>query len=261
VGKDKSQTVTQTLDPATQKYVEQMRNQALGSSNAIKNAGPMMLGPDSRSIQEQMAPFFDPYMQQVIGGLGQQYDRLRGDANVQGAQAATAAGAFNGSRGAIAQGVRLGEIDRAQGQQVGGLLSQGWQNALTQGLNYSEYARALRERQAQEPIFRAQAQQGLLAGGLGPYGTTQKSVQPGSVLGDIGGLGLIGLGLATGGPMGAMAGAKAGGFNPGGFLPTGTGGNTAFGAPYGGAVSPYAMGQNVPGVPSIFNGARFGQGW
>ena len=94
-------------------------------------------------------------------------------------------------------------------------------SALTQGLQFSEYQRALRERQMQEPIFRRQVQQGLLTGGLGPTGQTTQQIQHGNLAGDIAGLGLMGLGLATGGPAGAAAASQVGGgssFQPGGLF-------------------------------------------
>jgi len=211
MGKDKTQTTTQTLDPSSQRFVDQMRSQAQGSSNAIQNMGPLFAGADQRSIQEQMAPFMNPYIQQVIGGLGEQFDTLRAGARTQGSQAATAAGAFNSSRHGVAEGVRLGEIDRAQGQQVGGLLSNQFNSALSTGLQHSEYQRALRERQLQEPLFRRQMQQQFMQGGLGPTGGTSTSVQPGNLMGDIAGAGLIGLSM-----MNPAAGIAAGAFGGGG---------------------------------------------
>lgn len=140
----------------------------------------------------------DPYLDEVIGGVRGEFDHLRAGASRDAAQAATRAGAFGSSRHGVLEGTRLGELDRAQASQVGGLLSSGFRDALGRGLEYSEYQRALRERKAQEPLFRQQQRLNFLTQGMGPTGSVTESVQPGNLVGDIAGLGLMGLGLATG---------------------------------------------------------------
>jgi len=216
MSKESTQEVVteQGLDPQSQAYVDQMRQHARGGAGvALNTPGNFFLGPDTRSIQDQIAPFLNPYMDQVIGGVRDEFDNLRGQAQVGVNQGATAAGAFGGSRQGVAQGTRLGEIDRAQTSQIGGLLSSGFQNALTQGLQFSEYQRALRERQAQEPLFRQQQAQQMLNLGLGPTGFTNTNTQThrGSTLGTITGLaGTVG-GAIIGGPGGAAVGSQLGG--------------------------------------------------
>lgn len=142
-------------------------------------------GPQQQSVEQQIQPFLNPYMDQVIGGVNQQFDRLRGQAQAGVNQAATQAGAFGGARHGVAQGVRLGEIDRAEGQQVGQLLGSGFRNAVSQGIPYAEQQRQLRQQQLQEPLFRQQQALGFLGTGLGgPSGQTSASQLPGgSVLG------------------------------------------------------------------------------
>jgi hypothetical protein len=215
------QTTTQQtgLDPESQSYVNQMRQQALQGAQGLQGGGPLFLGADPRSIQEQMQPFMNPYMNQVIGGVQGEFDNLRGQARLATNDAATRAGAFGGSRHGVAEGVRMGELDRAQTSQIGGLLSQGYQNALGQGLQHSEYQRALQERQMQEPLFRAQQQMQMLNMGMGPTGSTSTTEQPGpSFWGQLLGAGLTGAGLFMGGPAGGAAGSAlsgGGGFQPG----------------------------------------------
>lgn len=165
------QTTTQVPDAGSQQYIDQMRSYAgNAATSALGHPGQFFLGPDHRTIAQQAQPFFNPFQQNVIGGLNQSYDRLRSQAQNNVNQAATSGGAFGGSRHAISSAVRLGEIDRAHMGQVGNLLHTGWQNAVTQGLQYSEYSRALRERQAQEPLFRHQQAMSFLNQGMGPVG-------------------------------------------------------------------------------------------
>lgn len=204
-------TNTRALDPQSQAFVDEMRRRAQGGADvALNHPGSFFLGPSGDSVESMIAPFMNPYQGQVIDGVRQQFDQLRGQANVGVNQGATAAGAFGGARHGVAQGTRLGELDRAEMSQIGGLLSSGFQNALTQGLQFSEYQRALRERAAREPLFRQQMAQGFLNGGLGPTGFTDTNVQVqnGSTLGAITGLaGTVG-GALIGGPAGAAAGAQ-----------------------------------------------------
>jgi len=229
MSKESTQTTKeqQRLDPASQRFVDAMRQRGQGGADvALNQPGNFFLGPTGESIESMIAPFMNPYQQQVIGGVQGQFDQLRGQAMVDANQRATAQGAFGGSRAAVERGSRLGALDLGETQQIGGLLSSGFQNALGQGLAFSEYNRALRERQAQEPLFRQQMAQDLLNSGLGPTGFdfTNSQTQQGSTLGTALGLaGTIG-GAMIGGPAGAsiggQIGSQLGGFNPPQFLPS-----------------------------------------
>ena len=187
---------------------------------ALNHPGSFFTGPNTQSINDLISPFMNPYMDQVVGGINQQFDRSRGQAVRQGSQAATSAGAFNSSRHGIAEGTRLGEIDAAEANQVGGFLSGQFNNAMNQGLGYNRYQNSLLQQQLQEPLFRAQQAQGFQQGSLGPTGQTNTATQQGSFLGDLAGLGMMGLGAFTGGgtPTGFTGGFTGGGFNPGGPL-------------------------------------------
>jgi hypothetical protein len=214
------QTTTQStaLDPQSQRHVEFLRQYARGGADALGGGGPLFLGADPRSIEQQMAPFLNPYTDNIRS----EYDHLRAGASTATSDAATRAGAFGGSRHGVAEGVRLGEIDRAQAGHMSGL----FQNAMSQGLQYSEYQRSLAERQAQEPMFRAMQQLQMMGLGMGPTGMTQSTTTPSpSFGGQLLGLGLTGAGMFMGGPAGAAAGsALAGGGGVGGGL-FGGGGN------------------------------------
>ena len=88
MGKDKKQTTTQRLDPASQRYVSGTRSLAGRLTSDIMNAGPLTAELQG-TPQEWMSHFMNPYIDQVIGGVGQQYDLARGRAGVMGNQAAT----------------------------------------------------------------------------------------------------------------------------------------------------------------------------
>jgi hypothetical protein len=57
MGKSQKRTVTQGLDPASQQFVNQMRQFALGGANQIAGMGPLTVGPDQRPIMEQINSF------------------------------------------------------------------------------------------------------------------------------------------------------------------------------------------------------------
>ena len=197
-GRKETTTVTSGPDRNSQQYIDRQRQQAeAGAQNILHSPNPFFLGPDSRSIQDQIQPFFNPYLENVISGVHDQYDRSRSLARRATDDESTFAGAFGGSRAAVTEGVRLGELDRAENMQIGGLLSSGYRDAMDRGLAYSEYVRNLRERRAQEPIFRNQMAQGLYQGGLGPTGvegTTEVTQSQGTLdyITQLAGLGLAG---------------------------------------------------------------------
>jgi hypothetical protein len=213
-----------------------MRAMAMSGAQGLQNGGPLFMGPDARSIQDQIAPFMNPYMDQVIGGVRGEFDHLRAGAQTATADAATRAGAFGGSRHGVAEGVRMGELDRAQTSQIGGLLGQGYQNALGQGLQYSEYQRSLNERMLQEPLFRQMQALGMMNMGMGPTGSVSSETTPGpSLMGQLAGAGLTLGGLFMGGAPGAAASMLGGG---GGFQIPGTSAAGGLFQPSGGATIP-----------------------
>ncbi len=88
--------------------------------------GAAALGGDQAATNRLM----NPYQSSVIDRLGGQYDRLRAGASRSADDAATKSGAFGGSRHAIVEGQRLGEIDRAQGDMTAQLLQGGFNDAM-----------------------------------------------------------------------------------------------------------------------------------
>jgi hypothetical protein len=153
-----------------QQYLQRLRQQGVaGADSAMNQPGNFFLGADPRSIQEQASQFMNPYQSQVIDGVRGEFDFMRGQAMNSANANATQAGAFGGSRHGVMAGARLGELDRAQGQQIGQMLHSGWQDSMQQGLQYSEYQRSLAERQAQEPMFRQQMAMNNLNAGMGPW--------------------------------------------------------------------------------------------
>ncbi|MDR7461746.1 MAG: hypothetical protein QN204_04915 [Armatimonadota bacterium] len=190
-------TTSQVPDPASQQYLDRLRQAGISAYSGLMSGPPLVEGPDPRPIQDQMAPFWDPYLRDVVGALRAEYDRARGVARAQATTGAIQAGAYGGSRHGVAEGARLAELDRAELSQIGGLLSQGFQSALAQGLGYSEYLRSLRERARQEPLMRAEAGLGLLGGALGPVGSVATEEQRSSPWGTLLGAGLLALGLRS----------------------------------------------------------------
>lgn len=76
-----------------------------------------------------MGQYMNPYQQNVIGGLQTEAQRaMQLGANQLGAQA-TRAGAFGGSRQAIAQGQMMGDVMRNLNQQTGQLMYSGYNQA------------------------------------------------------------------------------------------------------------------------------------
>ncbi len=212
MGKPKKQTTTQRLDPLSQGYVNQQRRQATSASDiALSQPGSFFTGPIQASdVLANVNQFLDPFTQDVIGGVRQEFDQLRAGATTQANQAATRAGSFGGSRHGVAEGVAHGSLGRAQAQQVGGLLSNQFNRAMGQALPFTAAQQAQRQAALQEPLFRQQMAQGFLNRGLGPTSMTQTTVQPGSLLRDIAGVALTAGGAALFGPQGAAAGASVG---------------------------------------------------
>lgn len=224
MGKSRTQTTTQALDPASQQYVEQMRRQAQGASATATGGGPFFTGPQSMSVGDQAAQFFNPYQQNVIQGVQGEYDHLRDQAGMGVDQQATMSGAFGGSRHGVALGARMGELDRAEASQIGDLMNSGYQNALGMGMNYSEHQRQLQEQQMQEPLWRQQQAMGFWGQGMGPTGGTSTTSTPGNLIGDLVGTGLTLGGAGVFGGLGGLFGSRAAptgsanvgmGYNPG----------------------------------------------
>lgn len=142
-----STTQTTGPDAQTQQYGQQVWNAANGAANsggtpvnqntldAAKNfggfaaAGNMGLGAMSGN-PEMMKLFMDPYQQNVIGAMRDQYGQQRAGVTNDINSQATAAGAFGGSRHGVAEGVAQAGLGRDQNQQMASLLDTGFNNAM-----------------------------------------------------------------------------------------------------------------------------------
>jgi hypothetical protein len=148
-----TQSSTSAVDPATQRYVNMMRDRATQGMNELQGVGPMQANPalmqalqglggiqGGGALPSVMAPsaggvnadtmsLMNPFMQGVVDPTRAEFDHLRGLASVGANQQATGAGAFGGSRHGVMQGTRLGELDRGQASQIAQMLMGGFNNA------------------------------------------------------------------------------------------------------------------------------------
>ena len=163
-GGSKTQTQSTALDPATQAYVDQLRQAAIGASGSpiygqAAQAGQMGLAAltgQPGAVNSLMNPYSET--------LNPYWDVLRGKTlNAIGDQASLA-GAFGGSRQGVAEGQGLADIANAQA-----------------GQRYGEFNSAMaRAAQLANLGFGAPAAQlDLLRSGIGPFGmqatTTEKT--------------------------------------------------------------------------------------
>jgi len=203
-------TTSTAPDAGSQDFINKQRALAERAANTAQT-GNFFTGPLEQTPGEMAQAFMNPYQDQVIGGIRGEFDHLRNQASMQNNQQATAQGAFGGSRQAVTEGARLGALDRAQGQQVGQFLNQGYQNSLAQGTQFAEHQRQLQQQQMQAPLFGNQQAMNMMNLGMGPVGQTSTQTQPGgSRFG--GALGGAASGFAAGGPVGALAGGLFGAF-------------------------------------------------
>lgn len=187
---------------------------------------------------DQVSQYYNPYEQQVVGGLQADYDRQRQLAMQSGAQQATRAGAFGGSRGAVLQANLLGDIGRSEAGTLAQVRQAGYGQALGQlqaekarmgqlglaglgglfgGLQYGnqydvnraqqllslgEYQRGIQAQQNLDPITQQQAIMSILGGvplpGTGTTTSWQRMYQN-PVTGALGGA-LTGMSLFPGAP-------------------------------------------------------------
>lgn len=127
-----------------------------------------------------IAAFYNPYEQQVVDVVQQDFDRARKQEEAQQAAQAVGSGAFGGSRAAVTESQALERLDRAELDALSKLRAAGYTTALDQA------------RQAQEAQQRRALTGGAYLGNIGQaMGTLgQRDVQ---LLGDIGrGIGALG---------------------------------------------------------------------
>lgn len=159
--------------------------------------------------QGAVAQLMNPYQSQVMGAMDNEYlHSLKGISNNVN-DAASAAGAFGGSRHGIAEGVALGEANRGYQGTVANLLAGGYQQAMGQasslanmGLSAADGAHGLSEYERQvamqqDPALR---QLGLLTEAVHgtPYGTSTSQPLYRNPVGDVLGMGLTAAGIYKG---------------------------------------------------------------
>lgn len=130
--------------------------------------------------------FMNPYQSNVLDTIRNQYGLLNSQAQQGINDAATRAGAFGGSRQAVASGVASGDIARGLGEQISGLQYQGFNDAMNRAYNTAnlgfgaigpsaalgQYAQGLTD-----PNLRGLTLLGRGFGGV-PYGTSTTMTQP-----------------------------------------------------------------------------------
>ena len=161
------QTVTQTLDPGSRRYLEgTLRPTVQGGLEQLQGMGaptipgatldqqlgiqgirglqglqnPMLQGLFGQnqalanqlgmSIGDLASQFQNPFEQQVIGGLQSDFDRQRALASTRANQAATQSGAFGGSRGAVLSALGQRDVNQQEAQTLANVRAGGYQQAL-----------------------------------------------------------------------------------------------------------------------------------
>lgn len=141
-----TQTNVNSLSPTEQGWINQVmgasQNAAAQGPGApitgasdyytqLQNAGNVGVGAMSGNASD-VQQLMNPYQGQVIDAMNNQWGNINAQTANQVNSNATSAGAFGGNRAAVAQGAALSQNNIAQAGQVGGLLSSGYQNAMTQ---------------------------------------------------------------------------------------------------------------------------------
>lgn len=89
-----------------------------------------MMGLGSQEFSgDALKKYMDPYQDQVIGGIQGDFAKQRDAALTAGAQAATAAGAFGGSRSGVLQAEALKDVNANEANTLAALRSRGFSDA------------------------------------------------------------------------------------------------------------------------------------
>jgi hypothetical protein len=218
----KEQTTTQTtqLDPRTQQHLNRWRQLAGEQYRGAQSFTPGMTDLQGRfgdlagnlAFGSQVGlggieEYFNPYQEEVIGGVQAGFDRQRLLNRERAAEQATRAGAFGGSRSAVleAQGARgigmnemqqIGQMRHAGFGAAAGMLGADRMRAMNLGLTGLQGLQGLEQFQN---MRQQQAMQGFGAA-MGPYQGTTSGTQPlysNPLLGAAGGF-ATGMGLFPG---------------------------------------------------------------
>lgn len=196
-------------------------------NTGLMKAGNLGMGALSGS-PDAVKALMDPYQQQVIDANNAGWQRTNANTMNQVNDAATRAGAFGGSRAAVATGSALSQNNQAQQGQTAGLLSSGYNDAMTRAGQMASGGFAGSQANANLGMNGVGNPQQWLMMMLnqafkGPMGSTSSGTQTGtsgSGAFDLGSLmsglgGLLGMGKpqpgATAGPYGGTGGYAGGG--------------------------------------------------
>lgn len=141
--------------------------------NRLKSQG--VVQPRLNLTPEVIQSFANPHVDEMVNATRGEFDHLRAGAGNATNQAATMAGAFGGSRHGVAQGVRMGELDRAQGSTIAGIKQNAYLDAANRAMEAFNINTGLDREARMEPLMRAQAAMGLMNLGMGPTGMTSSS--------------------------------------------------------------------------------------
>jgi hypothetical protein len=122
---------------------EQAAQQAMGTSPADpygfqQRAATAIEGGLEAFNPSGIEAFFNPYEDQVVQQVQQDFDRARRMQEAQSAAQAVGSGAFGGSRAAIAEQEALRNLNRAELDAIGQLRQQGFGAAMTAAQNAQE---------------------------------------------------------------------------------------------------------------------------
>jgi len=282
-GGGESQTIRMEMDPAQRAYLNQYRKLAQQGFDrfATRGAGPGVgplyeqlqqgyqnLGMPNEWMQQAgqyagqaaggleqagqtglkgIGQYFNPYQNEVIGGMQSDFDRQRQQAAMRAQQVATQSGAFGGNRSAVLEAESARNLQELEGQQLGQFRHQGFQSAADQlmaerqrlgslgmqglqnlynvgqfqsGMQQAglqglgglmQYGRDVGMQQYNQPFQNYQQALGLFGPALGMGDSTQTTAQPTSGGGPFqGALGGAMTGFSMGGPIGGAIGGGLG---------------------------------------------------
>lgn len=225
--KERQTTQTSQIDPQTQAFLDQFRQQALqqaqgGPNQFLQQAGQGFggltdnLGFAQQQGLEGIEQFFNPFQQEVIGGVQGDFDRQRQQAEVSARQQATQSGAFGGSREAVLNAELQGGVNRNEASTLANLRQGGFNQAAQNLFGQRRFAGnlGLAGLQGLAGVGGQQGQQQFqnllgLRGAIGPFGQTSTQTEPFFNNPFAGALG----GAATAGGLFGMFGGGGGGGN------------------------------------------------
>jgi len=170
--------------PTGQGYVGQAAG-AYGQAGGQYGAA----GFDPSSVSKYMNPYEDMAVQQALKDIRREGDIAQTAQQAAGVQA----GAFGGSRQGLQSAELAGNIFREQGRTAAGMRQAGFQNAMQQAMQESQFGRG----QAQTAYEQARQRQLAMGQGLAGLGAQQSvmAAQRAKTLGELG-TGMAGIGAA-----------------------------------------------------------------